>query len=437
MPTTKKPVPPKSSAKPAGKPAAKTAAAKPVAAASTARRERPAPAKPEPRLAPKPVEAPAKAKAAPAAKAAAKAEPKPAPKPVAKVAAKPAKPEPKAAAKPAKPEPAAKASAKAKAEAAKPAKPEPVAKAKPVAPAPKAKVEAKAKVEPKKAEAPAKPAAKAKPEPKKAEPKKAEPKVAKVDPKAAKPAAKPLVAAKPVKPLVAPVTTKTAPIITRPPVASGNGVRPLATPRPLAPPKPLSAPKPQAAAPEIVGDAQPVPAFKGKSSAAKGMVLVGAVAGAFGVKGEVRLRAFTSEKQGVIAYGPLHSSDGKALLKPKTWRELKDGVAVTAPEIKSREEAEAMRGTRLYVPRANLPAPAEDEFYIVDLLGCRAEAIDGTILGEITAVWNFGAGDILEYRPPNGGPNQRVTFTKDTAPLVDLAGKRVVLDPPEPEALGK
>ncbi|MCR6643114.1 MAG: ribosome maturation factor RimM [Terricaulis sp.] len=169
------------------------------------------------------------------------------------------------------------------------------------------------------------------------------------------------------------------------------------------------------------------------------MVLVGAIAGAYGVKGEVRIRAFTEKKEGVIAYGPLHGEDGKVLLKPKSWRELKDGVAVIAPEVKTKEQADQMRGERLYVPRANLPATAEDEFYIVDLLGCRAEAVDGKVLGEIVAVWNFGAGDIIEYRPPNGGPNVRITFTRDSAPLVDLTGKRVVLDPPapEPEAVGK
>ena len=76
-----------------------------------------------------------------------------------------------------------------------------------------------------------------------------------------------------------------------------------------------------------------MPAFKGKAAlTSKGMVLVGAIAGAFGVKGEVRLRAFTDKKDGVIAYGPLYGEDGKVLLKPKSWRELKDGVAVVAPK---------------------------------------------------------------------------------------------------------
>ncbi|MFN3464358.1 MAG: ribosome maturation factor RimM [Terricaulis sp.] len=210
---------------------------------------------------------------------------------------------------------------------------------------------------------------------------------------------------------------------------------PLATPVRAAP-KPLAAPKP-VNEPEVVGDLKDVPAFKGKGSSAKGMVLVGAIAGAFGVKGEVRLRAFTEKKEGVIAYGPLHDEAGKVLLKPKSWRELKDGVAVVAPEIKSKEQADKMKGVKLYVPRANLPAPAKDEFYVVDLLGSRAESLDGTLLGDIVAVWNFGAGDILEYKPPNGGPNVRVTFTKEAVPHVDLAAKRVVLDPPAPEPIEK
>ncbi len=165
--------------------------------------------------------------------------------------------------------------------------------------------------------------------------------------------------------------------------------------------------------------------------------MVGAIAGAFGVKGEIRLRAFTEKKDGVIAYGPLYDEAGKVLLKPKSWRELKDGVAVVAPEVKTKEQADAMKGQKVFVPRANLPGTAKDEFYVVDLLGSRAEALDGTVLGDIVAVWNFGAGDILEYKPPNGGPNVRVIFTKEAVPHVDLTAKRVVLDPPAPEPIEK
>lgn len=373
-----------------------------------------------------PTKKPAKAAAKPAAKAAKKAAPAPAAKKAtpAKPVARPVAAKAKAASKPAPKAPPVKAAAKpVKAEPVKAAKPAPKAAAPKPAPAPKAAAKPAPAPKPVKA---ARPAPAPKPEP----------------------AQKPAKAAKPVKPpKLAPVEAAFAkPKPAKPlavaagraqPINSANGAS--APARPLPPPKTLAAPKPVAAEPEVAGDLQIVPAFKGKTNGAKGMVLVGAIAGAYGVKGEVRIRAFTEKKDGVIAYGPLHGEDGKVLLKPKNWRELKDGVAVVAPEVKNKEQADGMRGQRLYVPRANLPATAEDEFYIVDLLGCRAEALDGKVLGEIVAVWNFGAGDIIEYRPPNGGPNVRITFTRDSAPLVDLAGKRVVLDPPapEPEPVGK
>jgi len=413
----KKPLPDKKSAlsKPKAAPAAKSA---PVKKAPPARREpvakKAAPQKPAP-----------KAKAPPP-KAASKA---PAPKPAAKPVPVAKKVEPKAA----------KPDTKAKVETKAPAKPEPktAAKAQPKAaakPEPKAKAEPKGKT----AKAPIiedkKPTTKGKPLP--AETKAPPP------PKPPKPPKAPKVKAEkpPKPPKLAPVAAAFAKPMPAKPLAVAAGraqpiLRSPTTPVRVAP-KPLAAPKPVVSEPELVGDSQAVPAFKAKTGA-KGMVLVGAVAGAFGVKGEVRLRAFTDKKDGVISYGPLYGEDGKILLKPKSWRELKDGVAVVAPEVKTREQAEEMRGVRLFVPRANLPATAEDEFYIVDLLGCRAETIDGQVLGEIIAVWNFGAGDIIEYRPPNGGPNVRITFTKETAPLVDLAGKRVVLDPPAPEPIGK
>jgi 16S rRNA processing protein RimM len=387
---------------------APTAPAKKVAGG--ARRGEPAPKK----SAPPPAKAVKAAKAPTPAKAAAKAPPpaKAAPKP--EKASAPAK-----AAKAAPPKPAAK-----KTEPAKP--------------------EVKAKPDPKAAaKAPAKSAAPSKINGKEPEPRKGAAKAAPA------PKPEPMKAEKPAKPGKAPKPPKLAPVeaafAKTPParplaVAAGRAEpvsRVLATPTPKAAPKPLAAPKPVAPEPEQVGDLQAVPAFKGKTSGGKGMVLVGAIAGAFGVKGEVRLRAFTEKQDGVIAYGPLYGEDGKVVLKPKNWRQLKDGVAVVAPEVKSREQAEKMKGQKLFVPRSNLPATAEDEFYVVDLLGSKAETLDGTVLGDIVAVWNFGAGDIIEYRPPNGGPNVRVTFTKETVPHVDLAAKRVVIDPPAPEPVGK
>ncbi len=394
----------------------------------------------------------------PTAKAAAKAAPaKKAPPARREPAAKKAPAPVKAAKAPAK-APAPKAAAKAPTKAAPAPKPAPAAKAAAPKPAPAAKTTA-AKVEPK-AKAPAanatKAVAKPIPEPKKpvtkGKPLPVASKAATKDAaqvKAEKPAKvekppkreKPPKAEKPPKPpKLAPVAAALAkPMPAKPLAVAAGRAQPIAR-TPVTPlrvvPKPLVAPKP-VIEPETVGESKAVPAFKGKISSAKGMVIVGAIAGAFGVKGEVRLRAFTATKEGVISYGPLYGADGKVVLRPKTWRALKDGVAVMAPEVKTKEQADKMKRLKLFVPRANLPAAEDDEFYFVDLLGCRAESLDGQVLGDIVAVWNFGAGDIIEYRPPNGGPNVRVLFNKETVPLVDLPGKRVVLDPPEPEPLGK
>jgi len=401
--------------------AAKTAPGAGKKAAPAPRRGEPAPKKaaapPKP-AAPKPALKPAKTETkAKAATPAPKLKPPPhKPVPAPKATARPGKVEKKAEAKPAaKPAPPPKA-----------AKPEP--KTKP--PAPKAPVKAA-----KPAPEPKKPAAKAaKPAP--------EPKPAKVATAKADKPPKPEKPPKPPKPpKLAPVAAALAkPIPAKPMAVAAGRAQPITRAPIPAPvrvvPKPLVAPKP-VSEPEVAGDLKDVPAFKAKSAATKGMIMVGAIGGAFGVKGEVRLRAFTATKDGVISYGPLYDEAGKVLLKPKSWRELKDGVAVVAPEVKTKEQADKMKGQKVFVPRANLPAPAKDEFYVVDLLGSRAEALDGTVLGDIVAVWNFGAGDILEYKPPNGGPNVRITFTKEVVPHVDLAAKRVVLDPPAPEPIEK
>lgn len=158
------------------------------------------------------------------------------------------------------------------------------------------------------------------------------------------------------------------------------------------------------------------------------LVLVGAIAGAFGVKGEVRVRSFTAAPEGVVSYGPLYDAAGKVVLTPKRWREIKDGLAVSGPEIADRNAAEAARGTPLHVPRAVMPPAEEDEFYHVDLIGCRVEALDGAVLGAVHAVHDFGAGDILEVRPP-AGPHWYLEFTKAAVPLVDLANRRLVATP--------
>jgi 16S rRNA processing protein RimM len=97
--------------------------------------------------------------------------------------------------------------------------------------------------------------------------------------------------------------------------------------------------------------------------------------------------------------------------------------------IEDRDAAEALKRTQLFVERDKLPPPDEDEFYHADLIGLRAELPDGTALGTVSAVLNFGAGDILEIALPSG-KKPLLPFDRETVPEIDMAAGRLVIDPP-------
>ncbi|HWL69179.1 MAG TPA: ribosome maturation factor RimM [Geminicoccus sp.] len=163
--------------------------------------------------------------------------------------------------------------------------------------------------------------------------------------------------------------------------------------------------------------------------AAERMVCVAAVATAHGVRGHLKLKTFTEQPENAAAYGPLHDAKGNRLFRVEIVTVLDNGLIVKAEGITDRNAAERLRGTALYVPRSVLPPPEEDEFYHEDLIGLSAETPDGQKLGEIVSVQDFGAGDILEVRAADGSLRD-FPFTKAVVPLVDLAGRRVVIDPP-------
>ena len=121
------------------------------------------------------------------------------------------------------------------------------------------------------------------------------------------------------------------------------------------------------------------------------------------------------------------------MLTPKRWRAINDGLAVTGPEIPDRTTAEKLKSTPLHVPRHLLPPTEEDEFYHVDLIGCRVETLAGEPVGEVIDVHNFGADDLLEMRKADG-KSHFLSFTKEAVPHVDLVGRRVVISPIEDSA---
>lgn len=164
-------------------------------------------------------------------------------------------------------------------------------------------------------------------------------------------------------------------------------------------------------------------------------VCLGAIAGAFGVRGEVRIKPFTQNPEDVAAYGPVETEDGGRRFEIKPTRAVKGGLAARLSGVASREQAEALKGVRFYVERAALPDPGEEEeYYHADLIGLAVEDLQGEPLGKVAAVWDFGAGDVLEIARSHikpGAKNAFLPFTKAMAPHVDLAGGKIVADPPE------
>ena len=159
-------------------------------------------------------------------------------------------------------------------------------------------------------------------------------------------------------------------------------------------------------------------------------VCLGAIAGAYGVRGEARVKSFCAEPEAIAAYGPLESEDGTRRFTLRLTGPIKEGFAARLSGVTTREEAEALKGTRLYAPRDRLPALPEDEFYHADLIGLSAVDTGGDEIGRVRAVHDYGAGDMLDVVPAVGGKGAEmlIPFTRAAVPSVDLSQGRIVVD---------
>lgn len=162
----------------------------------------------------------------------------------------------------------------------------------------------------------------------------------------------------------------------------------------------------------------------------KDRVCVGAIAGAFGVRGDVRLKSFCAEAAAIASYAPLYSEDGTRQFTVKLGAAIPNGMAARLGGVTTREQAEALRGMRLYADRAKLPALPDDEYYHADLIGLEVYDTGGTKLGTVSSIQNHGAGDLLELQRPGKG-SALLPFTLAIVPTVDLASGRLIADPPE------
>ncbi len=164
---------------------------------------------------------------------------------------------------------------------------------------------------------------------------------------------------------------------------------------------------------------------------AEDRVCVGAIAGAFGVRGEVRLKSFCAVPEDVASYGPLSSEDGARTFDVRVTGQIKNGLSARLSGVASKEQADALRGTRLYASREALPVLPDDEFYHADLIGLEVTDTGGAVLGRVKAVLNHGAADLLEVQGPGLKSTVLVPFTREIVPTVDLAAGRIVTDPPQ------
>ena len=160
-------------------------------------------------------------------------------------------------------------------------------------------------------------------------------------------------------------------------------------------------------------------------------VCLGAIAGAHGVRGLVKIKSFTQDPADLTAYGPLADESGRRRFEIAVTGRAKGLLVARIAGVEDRDAAQALRGVRLTIARAALPEPADaEDYYQADLIGLAAEDPQGRPLGTVTAVENYGAGDFLEIARAEGAP-LLVPFTKVVVPLIDLEGGRVVVALPE------
>jgi len=160
-------------------------------------------------------------------------------------------------------------------------------------------------------------------------------------------------------------------------------------------------------------------------------VCVGAIAGAQGVRGAVRIKPFTDAPEDVAAYGPV-SDEAENRRFEIDILEVRGGMVIAALDgVGDRNAAEALKGLRLYVARAVLPEADDDEFYHADLLGLKVVMAEGGAeVGTVRAIIPAGATEVLEIDRGPGQHTQLVPFTREAVPKIDIKAGWLSIDPP-------
>jgi 16S rRNA processing protein RimM len=158
-------------------------------------------------------------------------------------------------------------------------------------------------------------------------------------------------------------------------------------------------------------------------------ICVGVITGTHGVRGLVRLRSFTEEPEAIASYGALTDESGEREFFVDLKNTAKDHFVASITGVTTKEDAEALHGTELYIDRSLLPKPRKREYYEADLVGLAARDKKGAACGTVLAVHNHGAGVFLEI-----GQSRRdsfmLPFTDACVPEVDIKDGHVVIEPP-------
>jgi 16S rRNA processing protein RimM len=158
--------------------------------------------------------------------------------------------------------------------------------------------------------------------------------------------------------------------------------------------------------------------------------LLGRVAGAFGVRGECRLESWTEPRDAIFRYHPWTLRDARGALREVgrvRGRGMGKHVIAQLPGVADRDQAAAMHGTEILVPRSALPPPAPGEYYWVDLEGLDVLTVEGVALGRVSHLFSTGANDVLVVRD---GERERLLpfLPPDTIREVDFAAGRITVD---------
>src|SRR5262249_45446284 len=156
-------------------------------------------------------------------------------------------------------------------------------------------------------------------------------------------------------------------------------------------------------------------------------ILLGKITGAYGIRGEVVINAYTQAPENIAAYGPLMDKTGIRSFTIKVKRPTAKGVVAHIEGITTRTAAQGLKDTELYIDRNRLPATADSEFYYTDLIGLTAIDRQGKIIGEIESVTNYGAGDLLEIRLLGARATELIPFAEPFVPQVDLAAGHAIV----------